>query len=72
MPYSKEEQEIMLERAKDFMIRKPKASRAKISLYAGCAVSILEQWEKEGLLKLPPVLTHRQRKKLTPWSKGLY
>ena len=51
MPYSKEEQEIMLERAKDFMIRKPKASRAKISLYAGCAVSILEQWEKEGLLK---------------------
>lgn len=72
MPYSKEELETMLERAKDFMIRKPKASRARIALYAGCAVSMLEQWEKEGLLKLPPVLTHKQRKKLTPWGKGLY
>ena len=72
MPYSKEEKETMLQRAKDFMIKKPKAPRARVALYAGCAVSILERWEKDGLLKLPPKMTDKQRIKSTPWGKGIY
>ncbi len=72
MPYSKEEKETMLQRAKDFMIKKPKAPRARVALYAGCAVSILERWEKDGLLKLPPKMTDKQRIKTSPWGKGLY
>ncbi len=72
MPYSKEEQETILQRAKDFMIKKPEASRAKIALYAGCAVSILEKWDKKGLLKLPPKMTDKQRIKRSPFNRGLY
>ena len=72
MPYTKKEKETMLERAKSFMTRKPKASRARVALYAGCAVSILERWEKDGLLKLPIKLTDKQRKKLTPFNGGSF
>jgi hypothetical protein len=70
--YSKKEKETMLQRAKDYMIKKPEVSRARVALYAGCTVSILERWEKDGLLKLPPKMTDKQRTKSTPWGKGFY
>ena len=42
--YSEEEKAKIIERALDFMKRKPDTTRNKVALYAGVAISVLEKW----------------------------
>lgn len=69
--YNEDQLQEFLERAIRFMKENPKASRAKIMTYAGCGISVLERFEKEGRLKLPPVMTSKQARKQSPWAKTL-
>ena len=66
MSYSTEEKEVIINRAKDYMQRKPDAPRTKVATYAGVAISVLENWGVE----LPKPITAKQRMKKTPWGKG--
>ena len=69
--YDENQLQEFLERAIRFMKENPKASRAKVTTYAGCGIGVLERFEKEGRLKLPPVMTSKQARKLSPWAKTL-
>lgn len=69
--YDENQLQEFLERAIRFMKDNPTASRTKISIYAGCGIKVLERFEKEGRLKLPPVLTSKQARKRSPWAKNL-
>ena len=69
--YNEDQLQEFLERAIRFIKENPKASRAKIMTYAGCGISVLERFEKEGRLKLPPVMTSKQARKQSPWAKTL-
>ena len=69
--YTQDQYNEFLERAIRFMKENPNASRAKVALYAGVGVAVLERFEKEGRLKLPPVMTSKQARKQSPWAKTL-
>jgi hypothetical protein len=64
--YSEEEQAMIIERALDFMKRKPNTTRNKVALYAGVAISVLEKWGVE----LPKPITAKQRMGKSPWRVG--
>tara|TARA_R100000541_G_scaffold24643_2_gene34298 strand:- start:607 stop:852 length:246 start_codon:yes stop_codon:yes gene_type:complete len=61
-----ERKEIAIERAKEFMIKNPTASRSRVATYAGVAVVILESW---GVV-LPKPLTAESKRMKTSWAKG--
>ena len=69
--YNEDQLQEFLTRAIRFMEEHPEASRTKVSIYAGCGIAVLEKFEKEGRLKLPPVMTTRQARKQSPWAKTL-
>ena len=69
--YSRTQEEEFLARAKRFMKENPDTNRKRIAMYAGCNISVLERFEKEGRLKLPPVMTSKQARKQSPWAKTL-
>ena len=64
--YTEEEKKKIIERAEDYMNRKPETTRNKVAVYAGVAISVLENWGVE----LPKSITVKQRMKKTPWGKG--
>lgn len=68
--YTEKEKQKIIERAKDFMQRKPEAPRNKVALYAGIAVTVLERWSKEHNFTIPEPITAKQRIKRSPWAKG--
>ena len=45
--------------------------RARVATYTGCAITILQKWEKLGLLKLPPIMTKKQVRKQHNWANQL-
>ena len=69
--YNEDQLQEFLTRAIRFMEEHPEASRAKVSIYAGCGIAVLEKFEKEGRLKLPPVMTSKQARKQSPWATTL-
>ena len=69
--YPQEQYDEFLERAIQFMKENPNASRAKVAIYAGVGISVLERFEKEGRIKLPPVLTKIQKRMGVNWNKVL-
>ena len=71
MHYTPEEKQTFIDRANEFMIKRPEASRARVAKYAGCAVTILQKWEVLGLLKLPPVMTKKQTRSQFNWADTL-
>lgn len=66
MSYTAEEKTKIIERALDYMERKPNTTRNKVALYAGVAVSVLERWG----IELPKPITAKQRMGKTPWRIG--
>ena len=66
MSYTVEEKAKIIERALDYMKRKPNTTRNKVALYAGVAVSVLERWG----IELPKPITAKQRMGKTPWRIG--
>ena len=64
--YSEEEKAKIIERALDYMKRKPDTTRNKVAVYAGVAISVLERW---GVV-LPEPITTKQRMRKSPWTKG--
>jgi len=69
--YTQDQYNEFLERAIRFMKENPNASRAKVALYAGVGVAVLERFEKEGKLKLPPVMTSKQARARNNWATTL-
>jgi|TARA_R110000824_G_scaffold4980_1_gene23346 hypothetical protein len=68
--YSDEKEQEFLTRAIAYMEKNPKTTRGKVALYAGVGVSVLERFEKEGRLTLPPKMTIKQARATSPWAKG--
>tara|TARA_R100000951_G_scaffold109447_1_gene106570 strand:+ start:3431 stop:3640 length:210 start_codon:yes stop_codon:yes gene_type:complete len=66
MSYTAEEKTKIIERALDYMKRKPNTTRNKVALYAGVSVSVLERWG----IELPKPITAKQRMGKTPWRIG--
>lgn len=66
MSYTVEEKTKIIERALDYMKRKPNTSRNKVALYAGVSISVLERWG----IELPKPITAKQRMGKTPWRIG--
>ena len=64
--YTEEEKKKIIERAEDYMNRKPDTTRNKVATYAGVAISVLEKW---GVV-LPEPITAKQRMRKTSWAKG--
>ena len=62
MSYTEEEKAKIIQRALDYMKRKPNTTRNKVALYAGVAVSVLERWG----IELPKPITAKQRMGKTP------
>jgi len=69
--YTVDEKQTLLDRANEFMKKNPDASRARVAKYTGCAITILQKWEKLGLLKLPPLMTKKQVRKQYNWANHL-
>ena len=61
--YTSDELKVFEKRAKEFIERKANASRAKISIYSGVGISVLERLEKNGAFKLPKPMTSKQIRK---------
>jgi len=67
--YTKEEEAKFIVRAKDFIKRKPEASRKRVADYAGVGLTVLERLEKNGAFKLPKPMTSKQiRKTNKDWT----
>ncbi len=66
--YSIEEREKIINRAKDYMQRKPDAPRTKVATYAGVGLSVLIRWAKEDDFVIPEPITSKQRMEKTPWK----
>ena len=66
MSYSEEEKAKIIERALDYMKRKPETTRNKVATYAGVAVTVLERWGVE----LPKPITAKKRMSKSPWRVG--
>ena len=64
--YTEEEKKKIIERAEDYMKRKPTTTRNKVAIYAGVSVSVLERWGVE----LPKAITAKQRMSKSPWRVG--
>ena len=64
--YTEEDKAMIIERALDFMKRKPDTTRNKVALYAGVAVTVLEKWGVE----LPKPITSKKRMSKSPWRVG--
>ena len=62
----KDKKKKIIERAEDYMNRKPETTRNKVAVYAGVAISVLERW---GVV-LPKPITAKQRIRKSPWTKG--
>ena len=69
--YREEEYDKFLARAIEFMEKKPDASRARVVMYAGVGLSVLERFEKEGKLTLPKPMTKKQVKSKYKWQNTL-
>ena len=67
--YTEKEEEVILERAKEYINKNPKTSRGKLAIYTGASVMVLERLENEGKMKLPQKLTTKQVRASTPWAK---
>ncbi len=67
--YTEKEEEVILERVKEYISKNPEASRGKLAIYAGVSVMVLERLENEGRMKLPQKLTTKQIRASTPWAK---
>ena len=69
--YSDEQLKTFEERAKDFIERKPEASRKRIADYAGVGIGVLERLEKNGNFKLPKSMTSKQIRRINKdWGIG--
>ena len=69
--YTNEELVVFEERAKDFIGRKPEASRKRVSDYAGVGIAVLERLEKNSSLKLPKAKTLKQIRRINKdWGIG--
>jgi hypothetical protein len=69
--YSDEQLKTFEERAKDFIERKPEASRKRIADYAGVGIGVLERLEKNGNFKLPKAMTSKQIRRINKdWGIG--
>ena len=66
--YSTEEKEKIINRAKEYMQRKPDAPRTKVATYAGVGLSVLIKWAKENDFVIPEPITSKQRMAKTPWK----
>ena len=66
--YSKEQEEIFIKRAKEFIKKKPEASRARIAAYSGAHIGALERLAKENNFTLPKPLTNKQQRKQSDWG----
>ena len=66
--YSTEERAKIINRAKDYMQRKPDAPRTKVATYAGVGLSVLIRWAKEDDFVIPEPITSKQRMAKTPWK----
>ena len=64
--YSEEEKAKIIERALDYMKRKPDTTRNKVALYSGVAISVLEKWGVE----LPKPISVKKRMSKSPWRVG--
>ena len=64
--YSEEEKTKIIERALDYMKRKPETTRNKVATYAGVAVTVLERWGVE----LPKPISAKKRMSKSPWRVG--
>ncbi len=64
--YSEEEKAKIIERALDYMKRKPETTRNKVATYAGVAVTVLERWGVE----LPKPISAKKRMSKSPWRVG--
>ena len=64
--YTKEEKQIIIDRANEYMKRKPNTTRNKVANYAGVAISVLERWGDV----LPKPITAKQRISKSPWRVG--
>jgi|TARA_R110000787_G_scaffold208328_1_gene318262 hypothetical protein len=62
--FTEEEEQVFIDRAKDFMQRKPEASRARVAVYAGVGIGVLERLGKRDGFKLPEPMTSKQSKPL--------
>jgi hypothetical protein len=60
-----------LARAIEFMKKKPDASRARVAMYAGVGLSVLERFESEGKLTLPKPMTKKQINNKYKWQNTL-
>jgi hypothetical protein len=69
--YREEEYNEFLARAIEFMKKKPDASRARVAMYAGVGISVLERFEREGKLTLPKPMTKKQVKSKYKWQNTL-
>jgi glutathione synthase/RimK-type ligase-like ATP-grasp enzyme len=69
--YREEEYDKFLARAIEFMEKKPDASRARVAMYAGVGLSVLERFEKEGKLTLPKPMTKKQARNKYNWADTL-
>jgi glutathione synthase/RimK-type ligase-like ATP-grasp enzyme len=69
--YREEEYDKFLARAIEFMEKKPDASRARVAMYAGVGLSVLERFEKEGKLTLPKPMTKKQVRNKYNWADTL-
>jgi hypothetical protein len=65
--YSTEEREKIINRAKDYMQRKPDAPRTKVATYAGVGLSVLIRWAEDDFV-IPEPITSKQRMEKTPWK----
>ena len=68
--YTDKEEEVILERATEYMSKNPKTSRGKLAIYAGVSIMVLERLENEGRIELPKKLTVKQARATSPWAKG--
>ena len=69
--YREEEYNEFLARAIEFMKKKPDASRARVAMYAGVGISVLERFEREGKLTLPKPMTKKQVRNKYKWADTL-
>jgi glutathione synthase/RimK-type ligase-like ATP-grasp enzyme len=69
--YKEEEYDKFLARAIEFMKKKPDASRARVAMYAGVGISVLERFESEGKLTLPKPMTKKQINNKYKWQNTL-
>jgi hypothetical protein len=69
--YTPEQVETFISRANEFMIKRPEASRARVAVYSGVSITILEKYEKEGKLKLPEKMKLKGIAKSYTWQNTL-